>query len=74
MKNKQIIERTLIQQICSALLKIKKQHELIREKKYFEKFLKIETLIKNQENLCASTTSNKYNLKINIVCSQKNKL
>ena len=40
MKNEQIVERTSLQQICNVLLKTKKQHKLIREKKAFWKLLK----------------------------------
>ena len=39
-KNEQIVEKTLFQQIRNILLKIKKQYELIREKKVFRKLLK----------------------------------
>ena len=74
MKDKQIVKRTSFQRICSVLLRTKKQHELIRERKRFENFLKDETLIKSQDSLCASTISNEYDLKINIMCSQKEDL
>ena len=39
-KNEQIIEKFSFQRICSARLKVKKQHELIREKKALEKLFK----------------------------------
>ena len=44
------------------------------KRKRFENFLKDETLMKSQNNFCVSTTFNKYNLKINIMCSQKEDL
>ena len=41
------------------------------KKKRFKDFLKDETLIKSQNNLCVSTTFNEYNSKMNIMCLQK---
>ena len=40
MKNEQIVEKTWFKRIRNILLKMKKQHELIREKKIFRKFFK----------------------------------
>ena len=39
-KSEQIVEKTLFQRIRNALLKMKKQHELIREKKTFWRLFK----------------------------------
>ena len=46
------------------------------KKKRFDKFLKNETIVRNQKSLriFISTLSNEYDSKINIVCSQKNDL
>ena len=46
------------------------------KKKRFDEFLKDETIIKNQKNfrIFISTPLNEYDLKINIVCLQKNDL
>ena len=46
------------------------------KRKRFNQFLKDETIMKNQESFCIFilTSSNEYNLKINIVYLQKNDL
>ena len=46
------------------------------KKKRFDKFLKNETIVKSQKSfrIFISTSSNEYDSKINIVCSQKNDL
>ena len=46
------------------------------KKKRFNEYLKDETIVRNQKNLhiFISTPLSKYDLKINIVCSQKNNL
>ena len=46
------------------------------KKKRFDEFLKDETIVKSQKNLriFISTSSNEYDSKINIACSQKNDL
>ena len=46
------------------------------KKKRFDEFLKNETIVKSQKSfrIFISTSSNEYDLKINITCSQKNDL
>ena len=46
------------------------------KKKRFDEFLKNEIIMKSQKSFCIfiSTSSSEYNLKINIVCLQKNDL
>ena len=46
------------------------------KKKRFDEFLKDEIIVKNQKNfrIFTSTSSNEYDLKINIICSQNDNL
>ena len=46
------------------------------KKKRFDKFLKNETIVKNSKSfrIFILTSSNEYDLKINIICLQKNDL
>ena len=46
------------------------------KKKRFDEFLKNKTIVKNQKSfrIFILTPSNEYDLKINIICSQKNDL
>ena len=73
-KTNKLLKERCFNEFAIFCQKQKNSMNQFAKRKRFEDFLKDETLMKNQDSLCVSTTSNEYDLKVNIMCLQKKDL